>query len=222
MKKIFWCAQHQPIARQKIELKKIFGQDVQIWHQWIRNARQIADAFRKSGALEIVLLSPLATMEHVLKQGLFPLWVETEQVAPDHPQAEIGPIKSRWFRFVKFSRLRAIGLEYEKKLQPLKKVGRILWLSRHEIQTETKAEIRRLYGETEIRKVVHQGNWMDARKISQLLKDEQAGDVVLVAPLSVFDALCKQGIKPIQVKLSQGHQTLRRVKRLRKEFEELD
>lgn len=200
---------------------RLFGPDTMVEHRGeARNGEHVARDFARSGATECVIVAPLAVLEHVLKEGIRPLWSEMTECKTDDPQVDVRLPDGRCFRFVGFKRLTALELEYESKLEPLgsERPAVVAWLSQHAPRTESLQDLRRLYGDdVEIRQ--DSRPLKDGKDAIARIRSMQAVDTVLVAPLSIFDALCKQGIHPIQSKLERGRVVLRRVLGLRMEFE---
>lgn len=113
---------------------------------------------------------------------------------------------------------------------------RILWMSRHEPHEAQLAELRRLFGDDVV--VEQESRPFDsAEAIARRYRSGRCDDLVVVAPLSVLDHLCRMGLKPLwaesveendpaRVHFSgargQGFRFVRfrRVKRLTLEFED--
>ncbi len=221
--KIAWYSRYPSTARQEAELKRLFGDDTELEHRGSpRNGEQLARDFQHSGADECVIVAPLAVLEHVTSQGIRPLWSDMAECDESHPEKDVHLPDGRCFRFVEFRRLTTVELEYADKLEPFGKErpAKIAWLSRHEPREESLRELGGLYGiPTDLYK--DSKPFRNAEEIIACIKAVGATDTVLVAPLSVFDTLTKQGIHPIQPKLEDGRVILRRVLSLRMEFEDV-
>lgn len=110
--RIIWFSRHLPLQRQIQELKRLFGEDVQIIQdpRPFSNAEDIIQRFRKMEGDEMVVVAPLSVLGKLCELGLKPLWAEMQQVSPD--QAEVI-VNGRGYRFVKFRRIKRLALEFE-------------------------------------------------------------------------------------------------------------
>lgn len=112
---------------------------------------------------------------------------------------------------------------------------RILWVSRHQPLPRQLEELRRLFGEVEVKEDPRP--FSSAEEIQFRYQMGTFDDIVVVAPLSVLDRLVKLGIKPLwaqmqqvtadqgEVQVSDRHyrfDRFRRVKAVVLEFEELE
>jgi len=73
---------------------------------------------------------------------------------------------------------------------------RILWMSRHKPHPRQIETLREMYGANT---VVEQEErpFDDARWIAKRYKEGGYNDMVIVAPLSVIQVLCNEGVKPL-------------------------
>ncbi len=73
---------------------------------------------------------------------------------------------------------------------------KILWMSRHTPTPRQLQALRERHGEDT---VVEQESkpFDDARQIARRYRSGSYDDIVVVAPLSVIDVLCKEGIQPL-------------------------
>lgn len=113
---------------------------------------------------------------------------------------------------------------------------RILWMSRHQPHHRQVEALRELYGKDA---VVEQESrpFDDARQVARRFRDGHFDDMVIVAPLSVIQVLCTEGIRmlwseaveendPERIEFrgarSQGYRFVRfrRIKRVALEFED--
>ena len=110
--KVVWFSRHRPLPSQLRELRRLFGEDVEV----IPDANPFASAddvvarFRQSGATEIVVVAPLSVLAKLTERGLRPLWAEMESVRPE--EAELRGA-GRYYRFRRFRRVRSVTVDYE-------------------------------------------------------------------------------------------------------------
>lgn len=112
---------------------------------------------------------------------------------------------------------------------------KIVWFSRHPALPRQIDELKRLFGE-DTKILTDPDPFSTADNIVQRFKDAGGDEMVIVAPLSVIDALCKRGIRPLWADMevvpkaqaevvAQGRgyrfTRFRRVKRLALEFEDV-
>lgn len=71
----------------------------------------------------------------------------------------------------------------------------ILWLSQHRPNVPQEAGLRRLFGDVEIRQDVNP--FEGAQEILARFQEGGYNDLVVVAPLSVIDHLCRLGLRPL-------------------------
>lgn len=112
MKKILWLSQHQPFPRQVAELRWLFG-DVEVRQDVnsFSSAEEIICRVREGGYDEVVVVAPLSVVAKLCELGLRPLWAEMEQTQ-SRRDAEVSA-RGRFYRFVKFRRIKAVRLEFE-------------------------------------------------------------------------------------------------------------
>lgn len=115
-------------------------------------------------------------------------------------------------------------------------MAKILWMSRHEPHPRQIAALKEMYGQDTI---IEQESrpFDDARQVARRFKKGQYDDMVIVAPLSVIQVLCNQGIRmlwaeaveendPTKIEFrgarGQGFRFVRfrRIKRVALEFED--
>lgn len=112
---------------------------------------------------------------------------------------------------------------------------KIVWFSRHPALPRQIDELKRLFGE-DAEVVADPAPFSTADDIIRRFKAAGGDEIVVVAPLSVLDALCKRGIKPLWADMEvvprgqaevfaqgRGYRFVRfrRVKRLALEFEDV-
>ncbi len=196
---IAWYGPGQPSPRQLAGLREIYGDDVAVdFCGQVRNAAVTVTAFRRSGADEAVVVAPLAVCDHLLREGLQPLWADAEVVDASHPERE-WEVRGRHFRHLGFKRLVALDLKTEvpKALEVVTRPVRVAWFTRHHCEVGQMSALQALYG-PDVEIVHARYGERGSADVAYALKSIQATDFVLVAPLSIFDALCKQGIHPLQ------------------------
>jgi hypothetical protein len=114
---------------------------------------------------------------------------------------------------------------------------KILWMSRHASHGRQIEALRQMYGQDAvIEQEAHPFD--DARQIAKRFRDGHYDDMVIVAPLSVIEVLCREGIKmlwseaveenePAKIEFrgarGQGYRFVRfrRIKRVAIEFEDV-
>lgn len=182
----------RPTPRQLAALQSRFGvapSDIDPRGQLRNAAAGVAD-FRRSGADDLVVIAPLAVLDHVLREGVRPIWSGAEVVDRSHPEAE-WEVKGRWFRFTEFKRLTGLELKTE-PAQPLraKRPAVVAWLTRHTCDAAQRTALQALYGPGVVVKP-HAGELGNARGTMGIIAGMNADDVVIVAPLSLIDELTK-------------------------------
>lgn len=113
----------------------------------------------------------------------------------------------------------------------------VLWVSRHTPLRSQVTELRRLFGPDT---TVEQDNrpFDSAEEIARRYREGGYDDLVVVAPLSVLDHLCRMGLRPLWAEMVEegdpakvevrargaGYRfdRFRRVKRVTVEYEELE
>lgn len=110
--RIIWFSRHNPLPSQIAELKKIFGDDVEIVQdpEPFSSAEDVVERFLKSGAYEMVIVAPLSVIGKICEYGIKPLWAEMQQVDPS--EAEVI-VSGRGYKFVRFRRVKRLNLEFE-------------------------------------------------------------------------------------------------------------
>lgn len=216
---IAWYARSPETPRQVEGLKSIFGEDTIVEHRGSpNNAQLLREDFEGSGAKDCVIVGPLAYLEHVLKEGIQPLWSQMEACRPDDPAVEIKLPDGRCFKFIEFRRLLNLHVKYAEILEALRhtRPAVVAWLSRHTPVQSSQEELKRLYGH-DVRIRVDGVPFRNANEV--LARTRNTHDVALVAPLSILDDLTKRGIQPIEPKLIGANRVeLRRALGVEMEF----
>lgn len=113
---------------------------------------------------------------------------------------------------------------------------KIMWFSRHDITPSELRELRRLYA-PDVQIVKDPKPFSTADDVVRRYNISGADDLLVVAPLSVFAALCDRGIHPLYAKMRQVYppergevnvngrlfvfERFQRVKRVALEFEDI-
>jgi hypothetical protein len=110
--KVYWMSRHEPLASQIKELKRLFGDEVEIEQDPnpFSSADDIARRFRESGADELVVVAPLSVIAELVKRGIKPLWAEMQQVDANEAETEAA---GRYYKFVKFKRIVGVEIKFE-------------------------------------------------------------------------------------------------------------
>ncbi len=111
-KKIIWFSRHPAIPKQVGELKRLFGEDIEVIQdpKPFANADDVIKRYKKMGGDEMVIVAPLSVIDAICKKGIKPLWAEMEQVPAD--QADVNA-NGRGYKFIKFRRVKRLVLEFE-------------------------------------------------------------------------------------------------------------
>jgi hypothetical protein len=115
-------------------------------------------------------------------------------------------------------------------------MAKILWMSRHKPHPRQIEALKSMYGQDAI--IEQESNpFDDARQIARRYKNDKYDDMVIVAPLSVIQVLCNEGVRmlwseaveendPTKIEFrgarNQGFRFVRfrRIKRVALEFED--
>jgi hypothetical protein len=202
-KKILWLSRHRSVQSQFSALQRLFGADVAVDHRDFGNAEQAAEVFRRGGYDDLVAVVPLATLDHLCRQRLKPLWCEAvEERDPRH--VEYRGADNRGYRFDRFARVTRVSLDLA-PVDPLRDVRRVLRVTDHTVEAAELAELRRLFG---VRSGQVVTRFVDLRRgapaVVEAARRENADEVILAAPYSVFDALCRSGRRPLYALYADG------------------
>jgi hypothetical protein len=86
-----------------VEIEKLPG---------FRSAENIAQTYREGTFDDMVIVAPLSVIAHVVDLGVRPLWSESVE-EPDRSQAHFQGGGGKWFRFVRFRRIKTVLVEFE-------------------------------------------------------------------------------------------------------------
>lgn len=218
MRKIFWISQFPPLDIQILKLKEKYGDDCAVAHKPIKNAREVAEEFKSGGYADLVAVVPLATLDHVCREGVQPLWAEMSEVASDDGRDPDLKFGGKRFWFVGYRRVRGVSLEKQPATPLAGEIKKILRLTRHQPLPEEAKALQALYPgcdiETDTRPI------SDGREIVSRFRQSLAGDLLIVAPYSVIDQIIRAGIQPLWAEVKKGQfKGLFRIKEVRIEFE---
>lgn len=198
MSRILWISQHPPLEIQKRELKNLFGAETEIVHRSWRNAQRIASRFRADNYTDIVCVVPLATLDHICRQGVNPLWAQMSEEPVGGREPDLSLPDGREFWFDSFKRVREVGLEEEpEKAKRNDKQYRILRMTQHRPSQSEIDELKRIFG-SEVQVDTDQHEFEDAQEVRERFQASGADELVLVAPYSVYKDLCQEGIEPLR------------------------
>jgi hypothetical protein len=107
-----WFSRHPALASQVAELKRLFGDDVEIIpdEKPFSTADDVVRRFKKSGAQEMVIVAPLSVIGALCDRGLRPLWAEMEVVSKKDAEVVAA---GRGYKFIRFRRVKRLVLEFE-------------------------------------------------------------------------------------------------------------
>lgn len=80
---------------------------------------------------------------------------------------------------------------------------KIIWFSRHAPIQKQIDELERIYGEVNI--IQDRNPFSSADDVVKRFNSKNADEMVIVAPLSVIDAITKRGIKPLYAEMELVH-----------------
>jgi len=105
-------SRHKPLPSQIAELNRIFGHiDLVMDANPFSDVSDIVKRFREGGYDAIVVVAPLSVIAQLIKMGIKPLWAEMQRVNCKE-EAETK-VSGRYYRFVKFKRIKRIKIEFE-------------------------------------------------------------------------------------------------------------
>lgn len=111
MTRVIWFSRHNPLEKQKEELKRIFGEvEILIDTQPFSNADNIVDRFFAAKADEMVVVAPLSVIDQLCQRGIQPLFAEMEVVQNDEYDVVAA---GRKYKFLKFTRIKEINITKE-------------------------------------------------------------------------------------------------------------
>lgn len=110
--KIVWFSRHKPIQKQVDELKRLFGENIElaIDPNPFSTADDVIERFKRNKAQEMVIVAPLSVIDAITKRGIKPLYAEMKPVQSDDFDVEVN---GRRFVFERFVRIKGIVIEKE-------------------------------------------------------------------------------------------------------------
>lgn len=114
--KIVWFSRHKPIQKQVDELKRLFGENIElaIDPNPFSTADDVIERFKRNKAQEMVIVAPLSVIDAITKRGIKPLYAEMKPVQSDDFDVEVN---GRKFVFERFVRIKGIVIEKEEVKQ---------------------------------------------------------------------------------------------------------
>lgn len=228
VKKILWVSRHSPFGvRRQIEtLHTMLGDDCEVVHRDIGNAESVAAEYWRGGYADIVCVVPLATLDHICRQGLRPLWAEMSETAPDDGRTQDLEFRGKRYWFAGYRRVKGVGLVTESpgeryKDEPdLARHVRVYRMTQHSLHEDEWAEVCHALGAKSVEVVEDRRAFRDARQVLDRFHVSGCDELLLVAPYSLLSELTTQGVHPIRVQM-RGEQCDRveRVVGVRFEFE---
>jgi hypothetical protein len=205
MKSILWVSQFPPLPVQEEGLKGVYGDDCTISHQNIRNAQEVARVFRGNFS-DLVVVAPMAALDHICRQGIKPLWAEMSQTGEGKPDLQF---RGNRFWFQGFRRLGGITLGLEDIIFD-QSVKRVLRVTRH---SPTGAELRAINNVFPNAQIFEAPQpFRSGREIVERKDKIGAEEILVVAPYSVYDQLLKAGIQPLYAQINnQSFESLQRI-----------
>lgn len=218
-KKVLWVSRYAPPVRAQIRaLQQMFGWDVEIDREDIRNATDIRDRFERYGYHDLVMVTPLATIDHLCREGLRPLYARMVTTAPRPRQKPDLAFRRQEYWFAGFQRVEDVWLD----LRPVTPIRRrhVLRFTENPLRDAERSEIMRLLGEPKISDDVE--SFRDGDDLLARYRASGADDLLVVASHSVLDQLAERRVFPLVAEFSEGEfQALRRCYGLEMRFIEL-
>ena len=79
---------------------------------------------------------------------------------------------------------------------------KVLWFSRHPALPNQIEELQKMYG-NDVKIIQYGKKVASAEDIVKIYQQEQADDMVVVAPLSVLAVLCEKGMNPLYAQMER-------------------
>ena len=129
--RILWVSRHPILPGQEKELKRLFGDDIEIIHykSIIKDADHLLTIKATVNADEVIAVLPQTIIEKLIEKGLKPIRAHMEAIhicstkpCPDYnPDTDwIDPGSSRHYRFMYFERILEIKVVTQRLYPPLK------------------------------------------------------------------------------------------------------
>jgi hypothetical protein len=126
--KVLWISKHTPLPTQIAELKRLYGEDVEInkYDNPYASAADIVKTYRQGFYNEMVLIAPLSVCRIIVGYGIKPLYSQMEQLNKADPRIEISVNNSkektngyaRHYRFVRFKRMEKLEIVFSELESP--------------------------------------------------------------------------------------------------------
>lgn len=200
--KILWISRNQPLSIQKKRLREQYGDDTGVVVKNIGNASEISDEFESGGYRDLVFQGPLATLDHILQEGLYPLWAEMSEEPIEDREPDLSLSDGRQFWFDRFERVIGLKLETEPSDED-SEVEKVLRLTRHSPSQAELDTLQQLFGE-EVKVQTGRDQLKDADDAKQRFHSSDADELLMQAPYSIYRDLCGMGINPLRPEYKDG------------------
>ena len=139
--KILWVSRHASLLVQRAALQAVFGADCEVVHRDIGNAGAVAAEYRRGGYTDLVCVVPMATLDHICREGLNPLWAEMVETPTSDGRAPDLAFGAKKFWFTGFKRVKGMGLDLV-PVEPRTDVQCVLRITRHAASADELAALR--------------------------------------------------------------------------------
>ena len=110
MKSILWDSRNHPLKSQLKELRRLFGEDVQVdvYDKSYTRPSDVLKIYKQKPYDEMVIIAPLSICRQIVGYGYKPLYAEMETATPENYEVEVFNSREkneghpRYYRFVKF------------------------------------------------------------------------------------------------------------------------
>jgi hypothetical protein len=116
--KILWVSKYHPLTSQVKELKRLYGEDVEIdiFDKLEPSLPQIVKMYRAGKYDEMVVISSLSLVHKIVGYGFKPLYVEMGPAKQKDYELKLvkrrSPTDIKYYKFVKFKRLEKIDMVF--------------------------------------------------------------------------------------------------------------
>lgn len=110
--KIFWYSRHPPVRKEVDELKKLFGNNIEIIidKKPVDNVDNLIKRFREQNCDEIVAICPYSVLHKLSEKGIKPLFPIMKKVEGGDDDYDLIYKKNK-LKFIKFVRIEKLKLE---------------------------------------------------------------------------------------------------------------
>lgn len=220
--KILWVSRFAPfgVHRQIETLKRMFGADCEVVHRDIPNSAQVAAEFARGGYADIVCVVHMATLDHICREGIRPLWADMVESQPTDGRKPDLDFRGNMFWFTGYRRVTGVSLDLTAAQPKSAGVRKVLRLTRHRVMAEERTAFQKLYPGVEV--IDDDRPFSDGREAIDRFRRSGAGELLVVAPYSVIDQIVKGGVEPLWAEVVGGQfRSLYRVKGVRIDFVEV-